>query len=87
MPANTGTELTIKIAQVRKWERQDSTMLVYNYTVWGRGHFPIAMLCRDNCWPRLEDEAAKIVANGVEHLGERKVHLQGIKPPTRELWG
>jgi hypothetical protein len=61
-------------------------MIVYNYSVWGRGRFPIAMLSHDLCWPRLEGEAAKLAPRHVELLGEREVHLQGIQPPTRDRW-
>jgi hypothetical protein len=61
-------------------------MIVYNYAVWGRGRFPVAMLSRDRCWPRLEGEAAKVATHGATLLGERQVHLQGLQAPTRDLW-
>ena len=61
-------------------------MIVYNYRVWGRGRFPIAMLSHDRCWPRFEGEVAKVAARSVDLLGEREVHLRGIQPATRDLW-
>jgi hypothetical protein len=61
-------------------------MIVYNYLVSGRGYFPTSMLSHDRCWPRLEGDAAKVGAHSVGLLGLRQVQLQGIQPPTRDLW-
>jgi hypothetical protein len=61
-------------------------MIVYHYRVWGRGRFPMAMLSRDRCWPRFEGETAKVAPRSLDLLGVRDVHLQGIQPPTRDLW-
>jgi hypothetical protein len=73
----------------------EEEVLIYDFTVEGRGAFPVDMLRHDQCWPMLPDDSAAIMgydAWGQKHVNKvddgelRQVRLLGLKSPTVSRW-
>jgi hypothetical protein len=61
----------------------------YEFTVTGRGEFPIVMLGKDACWPKRESEdAAGIAATFFPRRSndERTITLIGVNSPNAPRW-
>jgi hypothetical protein len=60
----------------------------YEFTVVGRGQFPVDMLRYDACWPKREaEDSISISASFAIHAhGTEEITLIGVKAPTEARW-
>lgn len=65
-------------------------MPIYTYTVTGKGHFPMDMLRRDNCWPEDGEAVVSIGARPDDTEGffevTRMIRLASGHSPNMERW-
>jgi hypothetical protein len=55
------------------------------FTVTGKGQFPIDMLRYDLCWPATGSDSTDI-ANAYRTSGAHRIDLKGLKTPTPARW-
>ena len=55
---------------------------IFNFSVTGKGSFPLDMLRYDSCWPTGKDCADELTQKDTK----RKIHLKSIYTPTPARW-
>lgn len=63
--------------------RIDPVKSVFEFTVRGKGDFPIDMLRYDQCWPKSESPDVPAMTRTRE---ERSLTLVGLCSPTEDRW-
>jgi hypothetical protein len=59
----------------------------FEFTVWGRGEFPVDMLRYDQCWPSAESHSARFSDRHMrDEAGGRHITLTGLREPTTARW-
>jgi hypothetical protein len=75
---------TTKLTTRQRDKLIEAAQNAIEFTVEGKGMFPLDMLRYDLCWPAGGGDAAHI--GGTYEAASRQIRMRGLKPPTVGRW-